>query len=115
MRPDRGGKLFHAIVGLGLAAGCGGDVTTASGDGGLGHKAADASDSSVPHATPDSGARDAAQERTSAADVGTLPGLDAPGPVDAPGRVDATAMTVDAGMARDAASDVTIPPPPEIK
>jgi hypothetical protein len=101
--PERG-KLFHAIVGLGLAAGCGGEIKTASGDGGLGDKVAPVSDAS---AMPDSGPHDAAQERILAADVGKLPLLEA--------AVDAPAMTIDANMARDAAQDVTIPPPPEIK
>jgi hypothetical protein len=107
--PERGGKLFHAVVGLGLAAGCGGDVTTASDDGGLGSKGAHALDASAREAAPGSGAHDAAQERVSVAVIGRPLGVDASTPVDA------TAMTVDAKLARDAAGDVTIPPPPEIK
>jgi hypothetical protein len=98
MTPDRGGRLFHAIVGLGLAAGCGGDVAATTHDAGHAH----ASDAGSPDAARDSGARDAAKE-TPVADVG----VDAGTPGDA--------MIVDADAARDAAHDVTIPTPPEIK
>jgi hypothetical protein len=102
MREAGPSKLFHAIVGLGLAAvGCGGQILGQSDD----------------SSAPKKDANDAPSGDAQDAQLGTEAGTDATTTFDAEvSDADAT-MEIDAVMARDAAIDVAREawPPPPIK
>jgi hypothetical protein len=102
MREAAPSKLFHAIVGLGLAAvGCGGQILGQTGD----------------SSAPKKDANDAPSGDAEDAQLGAEAGVDATTTFDAEvSDADAT-VEIDAVMARDAAIDVAREawPPPPIK